>query len=163
MFNQNIPNIFLTNPGPGLGTSIYLVQSTGVIRAKTNANELHVRPGKNIYFIRTADIDFLYAVQNPSVTYNANGFFIYNTSNFGIRISVVPDATYNTPVDMYLGSTGTYSSGVHIGHQLTNAFNGTCPNVGTFTIGEVIQRITAHVNDTQSGDFNLTANTAITI
>lgn len=158
MYNSNIQNIFFTNPGAGLGTSVYLVQSTGIIRAKTNANELHVRPGKNIYFIRNVDAGF-FDDGTFRVTYSdATGFVIYkNSSPFGVSARPVPDATFNTPVDMYLDPTGniTGGGGVHVGHTITTLFNGTCATIGTLTLGQVIGRIGSHVSDLQEGNFSL--------
>lgn len=164
MFNWNIENIFLTSPGPGLGSSVYFVHAGGIIRAKTNANELHVRPGKNLYFIREADIDFFYSVQSPTVTYYNNGFFIYNNNNFGIQLSLTPGGEYNTPVDLYLNNNGTFAGGDHVGHQLTNSFNGTCPPInGTLLLGLVLYRIASHVTDTVEGNFSLTTDTPINL
>lgn len=165
MFNENPPNIFLTSPGPGLGTSVYLVLQTGIIRAKTNANELHVRPGKNIYFIRDADTGFFDAP--IQVTYSAAaGFVIYkSTSGFGLGVKLVPDAIYNTPIDMYLDNTGNLAGGggVHIGHTITNMFNGTSATIGAISLALVISRIAAHVNDIQEGNFSLGNDMAIDI
>ena len=156
MFNQNLQSIFMTSPEDGQGTSVYLVQQNGLIRAKTKANELHVRPGKNIYFIREADVSF-FDNDNIRVVYNAEtGFTIHIAySSFSIAATTMPTATQNVPIDMYLNGDGTCTGGAHIGHPVTQVFNGTCGDIGTITLNLVLYRIISHVNDLQQGDFSL--------
>ncbi|MET0395122.1 MAG: hypothetical protein ABW019_18390 [Chitinophagaceae bacterium] len=162
MFNQNLEKLFFTNPGGTLGTSVYYMHQGGIIRAKTNANELHVRPGKNIYFIRDADANF-FDNDPDRVAFYTDSWFV-SRNNFSILVKLAPDDTYVTPVDMYLDKDGKYQSGVHVGHPVTNTFRGAIAgSATTLTLDQVVQRIAAHVNDTDSGNFSLTTGDPITI
>ncbi|MET0395124.1 MAG: hypothetical protein ABW019_18400 [Chitinophagaceae bacterium] len=164
MFNLNVGNqLFLTSPGQGLGTSVYYVLPNKLIRAKTNANELHVRPLKNLYFIRPVDVNFFYDAIDLLATWNPlSGFVIYQQNNFGAGVTVVPDQLHTIPADMYLDGAGYYQSGLHIGHPITNQFNGYCQATGTvFTFQQVIDSIALHVNDVAYGDYTISTNMPI--
>lgn len=109
-----------TTAGPAPISSI----RGGILRAKTATHTLHVRPGKNICFVRAADSDTVLDRGVARVAHNGGDVTITLGNNATVAAKKAAGGAYDTPVDFVLAANGTYTSGQHVGHTITAAFDG---------------------------------------
>lgn len=158
MLYDNVPTQFFTTAGDARGTSAYFVYAGGILRAKTATHTLHVRPGKNICFVRAADSNTV--LQHGVASVAAAGASANLTLNNAAVIAgrKAADATWNTPVDFLLDDDGTYNSGQHVGHAITAAF---AAGTSGITLADINRVKATQVNGTDTaitgvyGDVNI--------
>lgn len=117
-FNNTVAT-FYTDPGHGRSTSKYYTYLNGTIRAKFAADEIHLRPGKNICFVGAG-------VGGITVSPDNTGLLL--DGNLVTFATLMTSALYQTvgvgarPIDFYLNGDDTYRGGLHRGHAITAAF-----------------------------------------
>lgn len=123
MLYQNVAAQFFTSAGDDRGTSAYFVYPGGILRAKTATQTLHVRPDKNLCFVRNADADTVLQRGIASVAHNAGNVTLTLGNGAAVAARKASGGGYDTPVDFFLNDDGTYNSGRHVGHAITGAFD----------------------------------------
>jgi len=158
MLYDNVAAQFFTTAGDDRGISAYFVYPNGILRAKTATHTLHVRPGKNICFVRDVDAD---AVLDRGVArVAANGANVTLTLGNAAVVAARKAAGggYDTPVDFVLNDDGTYNGGQHVGHTLTAAFDAGTSGI---TLADINRVKATQVNGTDTaitgadGDVNI--------
>lgn len=123
MLYDNVAAQFFTSAGDDRGTSAYFVYPGGILRAKTATHTLHVRPGKNLCFVRSADADTVLQRGVASVAHNGGNVTLTLGNAATVAARKASGGGYDTPVDFFLEDDGTYDSGRHVGHAITGAFD----------------------------------------
>lgn len=123
MLYDNVAARFFTTAGDNRGTSAYFVYTGGILRAKTATQTLHVRPGKNLCFVRSADADTVLQEQVNQVAHNGGDVTLTLGNATNVAAKKASGGAYDTPVDFVLAANGAYTSGLHVGHAITGAFN----------------------------------------
>ena len=165
MFHHNIPTLFFTkSAGESGGTTVYGVHPGGLLVADTDASELKVRPGKNIYFIKEKDVLSFRLVQHPTVTFIDGIYFIYRPGSSAIALSQVADAVFNTPVHIYLREDGYHRGDEHCGQPVIMAFSGACSVLRTvFRLDQVLICMCLHWYDMEYGNYSIDTGKPIEI
>ncbi len=165
MLHRNIPTLFFTGlPGEPRGTTVYGVHTGGLLIAETDTNELKVRPGKNIYFIREKDVVAFRLVREPTVTFIDGIYFIYRPGSPAIPLSRTADAVYNIPVHIHLRENGYYRGDGHCGLPVTLAFNGLCTALNSFfTLDQILIAMCLHWYDMEYGNYWLNTSKPVQI
>ncbi|KQY91289.1 hypothetical protein [Brevundimonas sp. Root1423] len=123
MLYPNVAARFFTSAGDNRGTSAYFVYANGVLRAKTATQTLHVRPDKNLCFVRSADADTVLDEGVARVAHNGADVTLTLNNAAVVAARKASGGGYDTPVDFFLNNDGAYASGQHVGHAITNAFD----------------------------------------
>ena len=123
MLYQNVAAQFFTTAGDNRGTSAYFVYPDGILRAKTATQTLHVRPGKNLCFVRSGDADTVLQRGVARVAHNGGDVTLTLGNAATVGAKKAAGGGYDTPVDFVLDDDGTYNSGQHVGHAVTGAFD----------------------------------------
>ena len=147
MLYQNIAAQFFTSADDDRGTSAYFVYPDGIIRAKTATQTLHVRPGKNLCFIRAADADTVLARGVASVAHNGGDVTITLGNAATVAGKKAAGGAYDTPVDFVLAVNGNYVGGQHVGHEITGAFDA---GVSGITLTDINRVKATEVNGTDT-------------
>ena len=125
MLYANTAATFYTAGEDNHGTSKYFIYLNGTIRAKVAENSLHVRPEKNMMFVRDADVDNIWDTGvNRVAEGDDNALTITLDDDSDVPASKVSSAIYDTPLDMNLSDQGIYEDGLHPGHTLVAAYDG---------------------------------------
>lgn len=122
MLYDNVAAQFFTTAGDNRGTSAYFVYPGGILRAKTATHTLHVRPGKNLCFVRAVDSNTVLQRGVASVAHNAGNVTLTLANAATVAARKASGGGYDTPVDFVLDDDGTYNSGQHVGHAIAGAF-----------------------------------------
>jgi hypothetical protein len=157
MFHHNIPSLFFTaSPGELRGTTVYGVHRGGLLVAETDSNELKVRPGKNLYFIREKDVPVFRLLPAPAVSFIDGLYFIYRPGSTAIPLSLTADALHTIPVHIQLRHDGYYAGDEQCGQPVTLAFNGLCRTLGNvFALDQVLLAICLHWYDMEYGNYRI--------
>jgi hypothetical protein len=158
MLYDNVAAQFFTTAGDARGTSAYFVYPAGILRAKTATHTLHVRPGKNLCFVQSADSAAV--LQHGVASVAAAGANVTLTLENAAVVTgrKASGGGYDTPVDFVLDDDGTYNSGQHVGHAITGAF--AAGNSG-ITLADITRVKATQVNGTDTaitgvyGDVNI--------
>jgi len=118
-----VAQVFYTSATDNRGTSKYFIYPNGVIRAKTAEGQFHIRPGKNICFIRDDDAHLLNSGIQEVIVLEDDRLRVISNDRDILEARYTPDVTYNTPLDFFFEADGSYS-GRHIGHMVAPIFNG---------------------------------------
>ena len=121
MLYSNIPTRFSTNPGEGIASSRYYVFKNGTIRAKFAAQEIHVRPGKNICYI-AGDVDARDSSKPDSMKLDEKEYVTYAAAMDAKGKYQTPTIGM-APVDFVLDAKGQYEGGFHLGHVISANFS----------------------------------------
>ncbi len=158
MLYPNITAQFFTSAGDDRGTSAYFVYPNGVLRAKTATHTLHVRPGKNLCFVRAADAGTVLQRGVASVAENNGDVTLTLVNAALVAARTASGGGFDTPVDFFLAIDGNYISGRHVGHAVTGAFD---PGKSGITLADITRVKKAQVNGTDTaiiaanGDVNI--------
>ena len=165
MLHRNIPTVFFTGlDGDSRGTTVYGVHAGGILIAETDINQLKVRPGKNIYFIREKDVFAFRLVREPTVTFVDGLYFIYRPGNVAIPLSRTTDAVFTIPVHIQLREDGYYRGDEHLDQPVIQAFNGLCTTLGTiFTLDQILVALCLHWYDMEYGNYRIDTSKPIQI
>lgn len=146
MFNENAEQSFITSAGDSRGTSVYRVCKNGVIRAKTATKKIHVRRGKNMYFLKNADadavLDGLEKMPVHSVIRTGDDYALWlgREPERGFALTLTPKGAHQTPLDLFLKIDGRAESacGIHVGHAIGGGFDGGDSGLNESQIGKSI-------------------------
>lgn len=122
---ENTPLEFYTRPSKGKSTSKYYIYEKGLIRAKFAAEEIHIRPGKNICYVKCDECD-----ENFKVELSGDRRCMkVNDERVTCAEAMNPDGEYQAweigkrPVDFYADEDGKYrKKGFHYGHPICCKF-----------------------------------------
>jgi hypothetical protein len=158
MLYPNVAAQFFTSANDDRGTSAYFVYPDGMLRAKTATHTLHVRPGKNLCFVRAADSDTMLEHDVARVAHNGGDVTITLSNAATIAAKKAAGGAWDTPVDFVLAANGTYTGGQHVGHAIAPAFDGGDTDI---TLADINRVKATQVNATDTaitganGDVNI--------